>query len=260
MKYIYAVASEEELSRFKDFKNRHYRQIQDFISYLSESFEVSDFPKLLLLTSEETATNLLSELPIPAYTNGERIVFTPDLEVWRKIYLKQLDNLTDDSADNKLVEEIKTYYQTQLNERHLLQIIGHELAHQSENFIEEYELATWFEEGVVEYISRKYFLTEDEFELELENNQKLVDLYSDKYGKHSLEAFGAQTYQGDYASIFFEYWRSLLQLTTIIKAFEGDIHAVFSYYHKWDKKSMSLTEWFASHPKLASEYLARDVE
>ena len=99
---------------------------------------------------------------------------------------------------------------------------------------------------MVEYISRKYFLTEEEFELETYFNQQLVDLLNDKYGNHSLELFGASTYQNDYASIFFEYWRSFLTVKKIIEEHNNDIFSVFESYHEWNRanKDTTLLEWF----------------
>ena len=37
---------------------------------------------------------LLGESAVPAYTNNRRMVMTPDLAVWKELYLYQLDGLT----------------------------------------------------------------------------------------------------------------------------------------------------------------------
>jgi len=99
---------------------------------------------------------------------------------------------------------------------------------------------------MVEYISRQYFLTEEEFEAETRVNQQLVDLLKERYGNHSLEQFGKSTYEGDYASIFFEYWRSFLTVKQIVEDYKGDIKAVFASYHKWNEEcnGQTLLEWF----------------
>lgn len=49
----------------------------------------------------------------------------------------------------------------------VLQILGHEMAHHSDLFLDEtYETEMWFEEGMAEYISRRYFLTYEEYAAE----------------------------------------------------------------------------------------------
>lgn len=55
---------------------------------------------------------------------------------------------------------------------------------------------------MVEYISRKYFFTEEEFQAEKICNQSLVELFQKKYSWHSLNDFGSSTYDKNYASIF----------------------------------------------------------
>ena len=98
----------------------------------------------------------------------------------------------------------------------------------------------------MEYISRSYFLTPEEFEQKTLIDQTLVDLLKQKYGEHSLEEFGAATYEGDYASIFFEYWRSFLAISKIVMDFDGNIPAVFRSYRQWGEteRETPLTEWF----------------
>ena len=156
----------------------------------------------------------------------------------------------DGLEDSDAVSKIKSYYLTALSQNHILQILGHELAHHSELFLEDFNSdlsdGIWFEEGMVEYISRRYFLSAEEFEAESEINRLLVDLLKSRYGTHSLEEFGKATYTGDYASIFFEYWRSFLAVKSIIDKHQGNIHSVFQSYHEWNQASgsQSLTQWF----------------
>lgn len=152
------------------------------------------------------------------------MVFTPDLDVWRKIYLNQLGGL----CESPQVQEIRDYYTDLLTVNHVLQILGHEFAHHIDLFEEgEYERGIWFEEGMAEYISRHYFLTGEEFRREEKINRLLVQILTPRYGNHSLEDFGRETYAGDYASIFFEYWRSFLAVAELAEACGGDIHSIF---------------------------------
>ena len=137
-----------------------------------------------------------------------------------------------------------------MNDNRLLSILGHERAHHSEwfpDFDDEdaREAGIWFEEGMVEYIGRKYFLTPEAFAAEARINRLLVELLTPQYGRHSLEDFGSAAYEGDYASIFFEYWRSFLTVEKLVGQF-GDLRAVFQAYHQWYEISsgQTLTEWF----------------
>lgn len=140
---------------------------------------------------------------------------------------------------------MRRYYENKLSENHVLQILGHEFVHHSELFLDGfdtgYESGIWFEEGMCEYISRKYFLTNTEFNAAARINALLVEQLWERYGNHSLEDFGAATYKGDYDSIFFEYWHSFLAVREIAERFDGDIRAVFREYHIWSQNGSRKT-------------------
>lgn len=246
MKHIYAVETKDELFKYQEFARQIQPGLEAYIRFLKKEYQVTELPRTILWTNMEIATKLVSDLPVPAYTNEFRIVMTPDLEAWRTIYLKQLDGVKESDT----VRNIREYYNHALSINDIMQILGHELAHHSElfldNFDASYSCGIWFEEGMVEYISRHYFLTPEEFEAAADINRQLVALLQDRYGGHPLEEFGKSTYEGDYASIFFEYWRSFLAVEQIIEAYHGDIQAVFSAYHQWNEANSgkTLEEWF----------------
>ena len=147
-----------------------------------------------------------------------------------------------------------------LTNRNVLQIIGHEMAHHSDLFLDEaYEEAMWFEEGMVEYISRKYFLTEAEFAAEEEVNALLVELYEKENGILSLNDFSASTYQKDIAGVLYAYWRSYLAVRKLIDAHKGDATAVFASYHRWFEsgRTQPLTAWFENEEKKHDAYKRR---
>lgn len=246
MKHIYAVETKEELEAYQKFVFQIQISLNTYVSYLQQEFQVVDFPNVILWTSYETAARRLSDVPLPAYTNSHRIVITPDLCSWRKIYLHQADDLPEDTATT-----ICHYYTHCLNGNHVLQILGHELAHHSKLFLDEvYESGKgiWFEEGMVEYISRRYFLTEEEFRQEAEINRQIVALHGKTMAP--LDTFGRDTYQGDISSIFLAYWRSFLAVSQIVEDFGGNISAVFSSYHRWYETGspLSLAQWFRLEP------------
>lgn len=239
MKHIFAVQFREELQKYQGFAKDIQPKLEGYLAFLKEHYAVNSLPRAIVWTDTETATQLISNIPIPAYTNDYRTVFCPDLESWRSIYLRQLNGHEN--------TEVRKYYETALGENHVLQILGHEFVHHSELFLDNaYESSIWFEEGMCEYISRKYFLTDNEFEEAAWINALLVELYQQRYGNHALEAFGAATYEEDYASIFFAYWRSFLAVQKIVERFGGDVLEVFREYHRWHHSGSekTLLEWF----------------
>ena len=225
MEFVFAVQDEGELVKFTQFANQYQGVISEYTGLLMNKYRVNDLPRCIVLTSPETATELISDIPIPAYTNDYRIIFSPDLDAWKRIYLRQLDSY-DNSTD---VAEIRTYYETMLNDRYLLQIIGHELAHHSELFADEaYDNGcAWFEEGVVEYISRKWFLSADEFEEEVRINKKLVELYEQTHPQRSITRFGDAK---DYATVYYDYWRAFLKIMEAVDRFDGNELKVLMRY------------------------------
>ena len=244
MRSLYAVGSEEELRTYQAAAQRLQPRLEAYIAVLRERFAVKELPRAIVWTSAAAATNLLSNIPVPAYTNEYRVIFCPEPDVWRHIWLKQLDGLTGPAAG-----EIRTYYQTSVTDDRILSILGHELAHHSEFFLDGFddtrEDGIWFEEGMAEYIGRSYFLTPEAFEEEARINRLLVELLQERYGRHSLEDFGAATYEGDFASIFFEYWRSFLAVEALVRRF-GGVQEVFQSYRAWDRsgRTRTLEEWF----------------
>lgn len=235
MKYVYAATNEEEFLQYRDFATKHNGRLQAYISFLKSSYQVCSFPGAVVFASSETASGLLSDIPIPAYTNEHRTMFCPDLSSWREIYLKQTDD-----------PEIQSYYLSGLSENHILQILGHEFVHHSDLFIDEaFDRSRWFEEGICEYISRRYFLTDEEFEAEARINEMLVREFESKHGVLRLEEFCADTYAEGYESIFCFYWKSFLAVKQLTELFNCDLNAVFSEYRRWfeTKTPMPLSLW-----------------
>ncbi len=217
MEYVFAARNTEEFEKYNTFAKHFSEKITEYIDYLKTNFGVSELPRCIVFADEVTATRLISDVPVPAYTNDFRIVFTPDLEVWRRIYLSQTKD-----------EIITNYYNTKLNGRHLLQIIGHEIAHHIDLFSDEaYENGgAWFEEGAVEYISRKYFLTDDEFEECAINDARLVALYESSHAPRPLGVFGGTD---DFATVFYDYARAFHIISEAVRR-HGDIKSVIQKF------------------------------
>ena len=243
MENLYLVKDENQLAAFRGFVAKNAAKLQDYLAFLKDEFAVYDLPQAIIWSDFDSATQIIREIPVPAYTNDKRMVMTPELTVWKDLYLLQLENY-ETSHQTRAIE---SHYKS-LSGNSLLQIVGHELAHWSEHFSDDFDgygAYIWFEESMAEYISRKYFFTDEEFRAEKACNQSLVKLFQKKHGWHSLNDFGTSTYQGNYASIFYEYWRSFLTVDKLVENL-GSVQAVFNSYHRWENtdKTLPLLDWF----------------
>lgn len=223
---LFLVKDEDGLRKLRAFVGDIASVLNEYLKHLEENYMVAEFPRSVVWTDFESAVFCVSDNPLPAYTNDYRIVITPDIEVWKSLYLKQLDNY----ADSESVGKVRTYYGG-LDRHNILQLIGHELAHHSELFIDEaYDGEMWFEEGMAEYISRKYFLTDEEYAAEKEANGILVALFDEKYGRPPLKDFSQSTYRQDITHIFYSYWRSFLAVDALVERSDGNVRRVFDLF------------------------------
>lgn len=239
MEYIYAVETSEQLAQYQGFAESIRPTLDEYITYLQREFQVKNLPKTILWTSRRIATEILSNIPVPAYTNSHRIVMACDPEDWKSVYLSQLDGLPEPESAC-----IRHYYRHDLNRNNILQILGHELAHHSEYFLDDaYDSGKgiWFEEGMAEYISRRYFLTEEEFTKEAQINRQLLALSAPL--PSLMDTFSDQH---NYAAIFRAYWQSFLAVNRVVDTFGGNLEAVFASYHRWfgTGSEQSLEDWF----------------
>lgn len=91
MKHLFCVESEQELAKYCAFADMAMPRLEAYAEYIANAFEVRELPRAVIWTSLDAATHLISDIPVPAYTNEFRVVIAPELDVWRQIYLKQLD-------------------------------------------------------------------------------------------------------------------------------------------------------------------------
>ncbi|GGF22443.1 hypothetical protein GCM10010954_21560 [Halobacillus andaensis] len=242
MKHFYAFESKTEYEQHEAVIEHFKDQLTDYQKYLEQNFALNDLPKAFVWTSKEAATSIFSDLPIPAFTNKDTIYLTPDLSAWKKLFLDQLED-----KRNASIEEY--YHNLPLNQ--LLTIAGHELTHHIDLFVDEFEDeredSIWFEEGMCDYLARKYILSDSEFQEIVEVESQLVEMFKDKYGDHLLDAFGHASYQGSLTGIMFDYWRSFLAVKNLVEGrFEHDVHQLFKEYHKWHRegRKVPLTRFF----------------
>lgn len=86
IKNIYAVKTESELTELQRIVHEMWPELEQFLSFLKEKYLTVDLPRCIVWTDYETATNTISDLPLPAYTNDYRTVMVPDVDVWKKLY------------------------------------------------------------------------------------------------------------------------------------------------------------------------------
>ncbi|WP_186579525.1 hypothetical protein [Aquibacillus kalidii] len=229
MKQIFAFETKEDYEKYQDIIGRFNEKLKGYQAELEKDYALKDLPNSIIWTSEELATTVFSNLPIPAFTNKDSIYISPDLSGWRKLFVEQLEG--------KKNQKIESFYEN-LSENQLLTIVGHELTHHSDLFIDEFdddrEDSIWFEEGMCDYLSRKYFLSEKEFNEITNIELEMVEMFKAKYGTHSLDDFGNASYEGNLTSIMFDYWRSFLAVKYLVQVQANhNIKQVFEEYHKW---------------------------
>lgn len=240
---LYLVDDACQLGHLQKFVRENTRLMDEYLLFLKTHCQADSLPRSIIWTDYETASHSISDNPLPAYTNDHRTVMVPNIAVWKSLYLQQLGGYDKPDAVSKL----RTYYET-LSDHNILQILGHEMAHHSDLFLDEtYETEMWFEEGMVEYISRKYFLTEEEYTAQKKANQLLVSLHDEKYGRPPLNDFSFSTYRMDLPHIFYAYWRSFLAIDSLVEALGGNVPDVFRSYHRWydTGAEIPLETWFA---------------
>ncbi|WP_404456522.1 hypothetical protein [Oceanobacillus kapialis] len=237
MKHIYAFEKKEDYEKYQSIIERFRKRLIEFQQILEKDFALRELPKGIVWTSVELATTTFSDVPIPAFTNRDLIYISPDLSSWRELFISQLEGRSN--------TKIEDFYEN-LSEDHIFTIVGHELMHHSDFFLEDFdeerEDGIWFEEGMCEYLPRKFLLDEDEFTSISVVEEELVDMFKAKYGDHSLEAFGSTSYQGSLTSIMFDYWRSFLAIKYLVEdRANDDMKQVFREYHRWHEEGRKVT-------------------
>ncbi|MGM9987628.1 MAG: hypothetical protein ACI35O_10415 [Bacillaceae bacterium] len=242
MKQIYAFEGKEDYEKYQEIIYRFNKKLNVYKKILEKDYALTDIPKGILWTTEELATTVFSEIPIPAYTNKNLIYMSPDLETWRKILVKQLDG--------KELPNLQRFYEN-YSENQVFIILAHELTHHSNLFLDDFEdereNSIWFEEGICFYLPRKLLLTEKEFNEITIAEMELVEIFKEKYGNHSIDDFGSNSYQNSLSSIMFDYWRSYLAVKFLVEEYaNNNVKLVFDMYHKWDKegRKVPLTQYF----------------
>jgi hypothetical protein len=245
MRQIYAYDNPGYYEQYEEVTARLYRRLMDYQTILEDEYQLEDPPRGIIWTSKDIATNVFSDVPVPAYTSRDVIFMTPDVSEWQSVMYAQLEERSR--------PDLEKYYQA-FDEDNVLIILAHELTHHIELFPDDFDdndSGIWFEEGMCEYLPRRILLNDEAFEREMKHYEELVELFKSKYGSRSLEEFGAASYQANMASIMFDYWRSLLAVKFIVEdKYHGDIEKAFAVYNEWYDRHRDVT---------FSEYLGEEL-
>ncbi|WP_079524047.1 hypothetical protein [Solibacillus isronensis] len=249
MKQIFAFESIEEYKNNADSIAILNNKLTQYKQRLINEFELKELPKTIVWTTSENAMTVFSKKPVPAYTNKDTIFITPNVEDWKEFYLSLLENEGLPSSD--VMRQLKHYFQSMTIDD-VFCVLAHELTHHIELFPDEFEDARtdsiWFEEGMCEYLSQKLTLTEQQYNDLKIVEQLMIDLFKNKYGNFSLDAFGTGSYnESSVASVMLNYWRSSAAIHYLVEhCHSGDVMKVFKLYHEWHEKrcETSLTEFF----------------
>ena len=128
---LYTARDTAEFAKLTDQAQPIVEGLAPYLEFLREWYTVTELPRAILFTTRETATERISDLPLPAYTNEYRIVFCPDVAVWRTLLCSQLNDLTVSSAE---IASITSYYHTEYGIPHVRQILGHGLSTRASTF------------------------------------------------------------------------------------------------------------------------------
>lgn len=204
--------------------------LNHFISELSKITRFQN-PRGIVFHDLDSATQLYSTVPLPAYTSRDLIHLTPLTDVWKRIFLSATKN----------IKEAKLYY-SQLKTLDVALIAAHELTHHSDFFHSDFddidEESMWFEEGMCEYIPRRLMMTDTQVNKIMEIERQQIAAYEEDYGNYLLTEFGAAGYRSgksdEYSAAFYDYWRSTKVVQALVeKHCDHDLLKLIACYTEW---------------------------
>ncbi|MGH4123821.1 MAG: hypothetical protein ACREV6_12920 [Clostridium sp.] len=232
IKQVLAFESTKEAEKYKIMIDNLLIKLEDYIKILEQDYKLINYPKAIVWTTSQLATTVFSNVPIPAYTNDRFICITPDINTWKKIYGDINKDVPNKGNSN--------YYQN-ISTNFLLTMIGHEFTHHSDLFLDDFDnnrySGIWFEEGMCDYLSRKYLLNNEEFECISQVEWDYIMYYKNIFKISSIEEFGVESYSNSMERIMYEYHRSFHTVKKLVEVLgKGDPKKIFALYQIWDSE------------------------
>ncbi|WP_377890768.1 hypothetical protein [Alkalihalobacillus sp. R86527] len=248
MQYAISVTDTSKVSDIEKHGVKIIEALKDY-SKLLEDITSFEAPRGIVFHDLQSATELYSDIPIPAYTSRDLIHMNPEPSVWRDILLSTVQGQMD---------QVETYYSsTDLLD--VASIAAHELTHHADFFHDDFEgdeVNMWFEEGLCEYIPRKLLYSEQKFKETVEVEDALIEHYKEQFGDYCLSEFGRAGYrygeESGFSGAFYDYWRSKKVVNVLIEDyFENNLLSLITCYKEWDQ-SIPLHVYFTNVLKLST--------
>lgn len=249
MRYAISVT---DTSKVNDIENDGLKVIELIMDYAKSLEEITSFdaPRGIVFHDLKSATELYSDIPIPAYTSRDLIHMSPDPSVWTELFL---------STVGGEMERVERYY----NKTDILDvaaIAAHELTHHANFFHDDFEgddVNMWFEEGLCEYIPRKLLFSEEKFNETVEVEGMLIEHYKGKFGEYCLSEFGRAGYrygeENGLSGAFYDYWRSKKVVKMLVEEyFDHKLSNLIACYKKWDQTT-PLHKYFTDVLELSTD-------
>ena len=228
MKHIYAFETPYEAVKYLEIIESFKVKLNEFKTLLEKEYKLTDSPRGYIWTPVDLATNVFSDVPVPAYTNRHLIYMTPDIIEWRSFFMNIYGNVEND---------LITDFYRNFKEEDVLTIAGHEMVHHIDLFPDEFEEEReniWFEEGMCDYIARKHLMTPELFETITKVEKEIVAYFNEQFGSRSIDEFGTSSYTNDLTSIMFDYCRSFLTIKYLVEEqADNNPLKVFEQYNEW---------------------------
>lgn len=242
IKQVFAFENMHEPEKYKrDIENISLK-IEDYLQILEKEYNLIDYPKAIVWTTNELAKTVFSNVPIPAFTNERFICISPEIDTWKNIYREIHQDVPNENVVN---------YHNNITTSLILQLLGHEFTHHIELFLGDFDDSMdngiWFEEGMCEYLSRMYLLSDEEFRYISQVEWDYIMYYKNIFNDNSIEDFGMESYSNGMRKIMYDYYISFHTVKKIVEVVgNGNPKTVFELYKIWDKegRKTTLSEYF----------------
>ncbi|MFD1018616.1 hypothetical protein [Thalassobacillus hwangdonensis] len=233
MKYAVSVMDTDSTKKIEASGKQILKKLQIYARHLNKLTEY-ELPRGIVFHDLQSATELYSTIPLPAYTSRNLIHITPLVDTWKEIYLSS-------ASDSQAASD----YFHALDLDDVAAIAAHELTHHADFFHSEFETweeedeeDMWFEEGMCEYLPRKFMFSEEKLDKILSVEADLIERFKSEFGMYPLSSFGKAGYRGGnsqgYATAFYDYWRSCITVMRLIEEYcDGEVEQLIAHYRDW---------------------------